>query len=107
MFEFTRQNASELVLIFSPMVSVLATYLIAQETWSKLMKAVLAFALSALFAILVAYAEGSLVENFWSNFVTIYAVAQGIYWSLFKGAGFEQALNDLRAKRNSSGDLTE
>jgi len=87
---FTEMNAADFVTLLSPILAIFATYLITNEEWSKPVKAAVAFLLSAGMGALIAYAEGSLVENFWNNFVTIYTVAQGIYWSVFKGLGLEQ-----------------
>ena len=92
MFDFSTMTAQDVVLVVSPFLSVIATYLIAQESWSKPVKAAVAFIISALFAALVAYSQGSLVDNFWDNFLVVYTIAQGIYWSVFKGVGLEKYL---------------
>lgn len=94
----TEMTAADIVTLLSPILAVFATYLIAREDWSKLVKALVAFLLSAGMGALIAYAEGSLVTNFWDNFVTIYTIAQGVYWSVFKGLGLEQYLKAVTKK---------
>lgn len=105
MFDFSTMTAQDVVLLVSPFLSVIATYIIAREDWSKPVKAAVAFIISALFAALVAYSEGSLVDNFWDNFVLVYTIAQGIYWSVFKGIGLEKYLEKPQAEASAKEPL--
>lgn len=89
-FDFTPSNAGELLKLLTPLLSVLATYLVAQTGWKSAVKAGVAFAASALIAALTSYAEGGLVENFWTNLFAIFTAAQAIYWSVFKALGVER-----------------
>lgn len=89
-FDFSTENASQLLFILSAFLPVIATYLVSKTEWIKEIKAAIAFALSALTAFITAYANGALVESFWSNFFAIYTAAQAIYWTFFKGLGLEK-----------------
>lgn len=84
------ENALELLTLLSPLLPVIATYLVGQAAWPKELKAGLAFLLSAVVALLTAYANGTIVENFWSNFFAIFTASQAIYWTFFKALGFER-----------------
>lgn len=89
-FDFTPSNAMELVKLLSPFLTVFATYLVTKTEWHSAVKAGLAFLVSAIIAALTAYGEGALVANFWDNMFAIFTTAQGIYWAVFKGLGFER-----------------
>ena len=89
-FDFTPDNAGQLLFLLSPLLPVIATYLVSKTEWKTIAKAGIAFALAALTAFITAYANGTLVESFWSNFFATYTAAQGIYWTFFKGLGLEK-----------------
>lgn len=104
MFDFTPNNATEFLTLFSPLLPVIATYLIGRADWAKELKVGLAFAISALVAMLTAYADGTLVENFWSNFFAIFTASQGIYWTFFKALGLEKWIAPVEAVAAETAD---
>ncbi len=97
MFDFTPNNALELVKLFSPLLVILATYLTARVDLRAEYKIGLAFLASAAIAALTAYGEGHLQANFWSDLAYIFTAAQAVYATVFKLGGLEKLLKPVEA----------
>lgn len=95
--DFTPDNALELVILISPLLPIIATYLIAQVDWKSEWKIGVAFLASFLIAGLTAYGEGNFQENFWSNLFYTFTAAQGIYAVVFKSLGLEARIKPVEA----------
>lgn len=103
-FRFTPDNAADFVKILSPIFIIIVTYIFTKTNWKKVYKAALVFAISAIIAILNSYAEGTLQENFWSNFTTIFTLTQIGYWGLMKAAGIEEVISPKEALASKAGN---
>jgi 4-amino-4-deoxy-L-arabinose transferase-like glycosyltransferase len=103
-FDFSPQNAGDFVRLLTPLLSILATYLVTQTQWKSWVKAGVAFVAALVIAGLTAYSEGALVENFWANFTTIFTAAQVIYWTVFKALGFERFVKPVEAVAGQAAD---
>lgn len=96
-FDFTPENAMELVKLLSPLLAILATYLLSRVDMRAEVKMFLAFAASAVMAALTAYGEGALQANFWSNLAYIFTAAQALYATVFKLGGLERLIKPVEA----------
>ena len=97
MFDFTPDNAAELLKLLSPLVAVLATYLVTKVDMKGEWKIAIAFGVSLLVALLTAYSEGKLAQNFYSNLFYIFTAAQVVYAAVFKAAGLEALIKPREA----------
>lgn len=97
MFDFTPNNATELLKLISPLLVILATYLTARVDMRAEFKIGIAFIASAVIALLTGYAEGALQANFWSNLVYIFTAAQAVYAGVFKLGGIERFVKPIEA----------
>lgn len=88
-FNFTPENAAQLLAIVSPFAVIVAGYVFTKTDWNKVAKSALVFAIAALLASLKAYADGGFVDNFWTNLTQIYTLSQIGFWTLMKAAGLE------------------
>lgn len=96
-FDFTPNNALELLKLLSPLLVIFATYLASRVDMRAEYKIGLAFLASAAVAALTAYGEGQLQTNFWSNLTYIFTSAQAVYATVFKLGGLEKFLKPVEA----------
>lgn len=104
MFDFTPDNAHELLVLLSPLLPVLATYLTTRSVLRAEYKFAISFLAVTLVAILTAYSQGQLGNNFWSSLTQTFTIAQGIYWGIFKGLGLEKILFPIQALQSAAAE---
>lgn len=101
---FTPEQATQLLMMVSPLITVLATYLVGRTDMKAIIKIAIAFGVSTIMGGLTAFSQGQLVENLWSNLAVIFTASQGIYVIFFKGLQLENYLYPTEALVSKASD---